>query len=111
VFRHAEDVDLFLLGVPIAPDTLEASRTVVQSVGHYADLGFTEGNEPPPEESDWLHQADPPGRDEFRAIIALDRRKAKTTLPKPGNVRPIPKPWLQPETHFGRLANRCPSGL
>ena len=45
VLGHAKGVELFLGGIPVGPDTFEATRAIVEGVGHDADLGLLYGNE------------------------------------------------------------------
>ena len=37
---EAEEVNLFLLAIPVTPDALKDSRAVVQAMSHDAYLGF-----------------------------------------------------------------------
>ena len=45
VLPEPEDVDEAFFLVPIAPDTLEHPGAIVESVGHYVDLGLAERHE------------------------------------------------------------------
>ena len=63
VFLEAEEVNLLLLAVPVAPDALESGRAIVEAVGHRPEPGFGEGDE-----LISAHGATPCG-----VLIALDR--------------------------------------
>jgi hypothetical protein len=44
VLSKTEEVNLFLLTVPVTPDALKESCPVVEGVGHNPDLGLGQGD-------------------------------------------------------------------
>jgi hypothetical protein len=45
VFGHSEYVELFVRVVPVRPDALKRAGSVIERVGHDADLGVFDGYE------------------------------------------------------------------
>ena len=64
VLPEAEDVDLALVAVPVAPDPLERSGAVMQGMRHHGNLGICEGDELVPEEG--VHKGEGP-----QGLVAL----------------------------------------
>jgi hypothetical protein len=44
VLSKTEEVNLFLLTVPVPPDALKESGAVVEGMGHNPDFGFSQGD-------------------------------------------------------------------
>jgi hypothetical protein len=47
---HSKNEHLFLLLIPVGSDAFENSRSIMESMSHYIDVGFLDGNNLPLEE-------------------------------------------------------------